>query len=301
MANAIAMGGEYDCKTASEFLNMLSPRHHFWQPTPSAWIFRGQAGDWPLEAKAYRSKGASFAEYGVACHVATGESGPRQSAYDTAFQQLMERFRAALDANGLVIPGPPPAMFEHGPMATAPGLRRSPSAIPSFALAQHFGLPTPLLDWSRRGYVAAYFSLPTTLSSNGRLYVWALRQDVLPTRVEFHEMGKDAGAAFMSIETAPRASNPNLHAQAGVFTFIEGTAAHDFTINRYVEQVAARLFTEDNSEQEHTFLVRLTLPASEAPKLRRLLAEEGVDGASMFPGYDGVVRAMKERTHWDNP
>ena len=46
-------------------------------------------------------------------------------------------------------------------------------------------------------------------------------------------------------------------------------------------------------------LHRLTLPVAEARRLLRLLSFEGVDGASMFPGADGVVRAMRERALWD--
>ncbi|MEI9948265.1 MAG: FRG domain-containing protein [Pseudomonadota bacterium] len=301
MANAIEVGGEYDCKTAEQFLDRLSPRYSSWQPTPSVWIFRGQAGDWPLLPKAYRCNGAKFAAYNVPCFIAPGETTPRQSAYNTAFDSLMTKFRVGMDANGLVIPSAQPPMFEHGPACAPPGQKLASGALPLFALAQHFGLPTPLLDWSRRAHVAAYFSLPSTRVPDGLLYVWALRQDVLPIRVDFQETGKDAESSFMTIETAPRSSNPNLHAQAGLFTFIQGTAAHDFTIQRYVEQVASTLFTDDKAKKEYTFLVRLTLPSSEAPKLRRLLAEEGIDGAAMFPGYDGVVRAMKERTLWDTP
>jgi hypothetical protein len=48
-------------------------------------------------------------------------------------------------------------------------------------------------------------------------------------------------------------------------------------------------------------LRRLTLPRTQAPTLLRLLANEGISGASMFPGADGVVRAMREESWWDRP
>ena len=44
----------------------------------------------------------------------------------------------------------------------------------------------------------------------------------------------------------------------------------------------------------------LRLPASESPALLRLLRTCGVDGATVFPGYAGVVRALEERRLWDD-
>jgi hypothetical protein len=46
-------------------------------------------------------------------------------------------------------------------------------------------------------------------------------------------------------------------------------------------------------------LRRLTLPRAEAAHLLWLLNLEGVHGLSMFPGADGVVRAMREEALWD--
>ena len=43
---------------------------------------------------------------------------------------------------------------------------------------------------------------------------------------------------------------------------------------------------------------KCTLPTSEANALLQLLSMNGVDGATLFPGYDGVARAVCERAHW---
>jgi hypothetical protein len=43
----------------------------------------------------------------------------------------------------------------------------------------------------------------------------------------------------------------------------------------------------------------VTLSVEQAPRLLRLLAYDGITGASMYPGTDGVVRAMRERSLWD--
>jgi hypothetical protein len=45
-------------------------------------------------------------------------------------------------------------------------------------------------------------------------------------------------------------------------------------------------------------LYRLTLPKSEARELLKLLAFQGYDGATMFPGLDGAVRSLSEQFLW---
>jgi len=61
-----------------------------------------------------------------------------------------------------------------------------------------------------------------------------------------------------------------------------------------LEFVATRLQEEHNI---HQYLVEFSMPVHESPKVLHLLAIEGVDAAALFPGYSGVVRAMKERAY----
>ena len=49
----------------------------------------------------------------------------------------------------------------------------------------------------------------------------------------------------------------------------------------------------------HPIFYQLCLPAEQAPHLPRLLAVQGIDAATVFPGFDGVVKALEERKYWD--
>jgi hypothetical protein len=91
---------------------------------------------------------------------------------------------------------------------------------------------------------------------------------------------------------APSAMNPNMRAQAGLFTIL--TSPDESSIERHFEMG----FVANDIPSP---LWRLSLPQGEARKLMRLLAYEGVDGASMFPGPDGVVKAMREAAIWNEP
>jgi hypothetical protein len=45
-------------------------------------------------------------------------------------------------------------------------------------------------------------------------------------------------------------------------------------------------------------LLQFTLPGAEADHLLWCLAKENVTGASLFPGYDGAARAVREKLLW---
>lgn len=165
-------------------------------------------------------------------------------------------------------------------------------AYPLMGLAQHHGLPTLLLDWTRRAPVAAYAAAssacdPSTTDKGDHLAIWALRAQ--PDQSFSCGRQEDYSTAMFQVYQAPAGTNPNLRAQAGLFTLVFG---YD---DPGVDTIVARR-GDDGPE-----LRRLTLPHSEAPKLLRLLANEGITGASMFPGADGVVRSMREESWWDRP
>jgi hypothetical protein len=264
---------------ADAFLTCLSPRHGRWND-PLGWIFRGHAdAEWELKSKAARTTSA-FEEFGV-----PGAASDWSSRSDMQ-NVLLETFRDGLNRAGMVIPMRAPRVRIPNEI-THPGAEPPREAFPLMALAQHHGLPTMLLDWTRRGWVAAYFAAveasdPRKPHKGTHLAVWALHRN------GFGKSWRDESIFY----DAPGGTNPNLNAQAGLFT-----------IHHEEDSPSLETFLLRRRASDATTPVpqRLSLPRSEAPKLLRLLAYEGVTGASLFPGADGVVKAMRERTLWDRP
>lgn len=281
--------------TAEELIDALRPNASRWSPSPSDWVFRGQRDwSWELLPAAFRPGAWKF--FRSPTHEPTVEPAVNEF-------RVLQAFLDGLDRAGLDVPNAIflPQLFEDG----APGLLSfplDPAALTLAALAQHYRIPTRLLDWTRVALNAAYFAAAGAAENlqNPKeehpecLSVWAFRS----------EFGKWCDEEFaknnintrkVRVAAAPRASNPNLHAQSGVFT--ESTEKDP--IERTVRELVQMLEPIGGQFPVANPLVRFDLPCSESPKLLRLLANEQIDGARMFPGREGVVLAMKERSLWD--
>lgn len=286
-----------ECTSAEDLLDNLSPRNNLWKPHPSPWVFRGQDGDWPLLPKSYRQDGQAYRDLGFRCTIPTGATADeREEVFATTQEIFIRDFRDILDRTGLPIPSRPPDLF-HGTARNEFNGEPAYAAYPQLALAQHLGLPTPLLDWSYRGVIAAYFAVPKASATADKMVVWGLRTDFITAYSRFMPNEKEVEGTVMSLETAPRSGNANLHAQAGLFTLMRGNAASTMTVDGFIELMCKKdptIYVTGSAP----LMRKLTLDMKHARELLRLLAIEGVDAASAFPGYDGVARCMKERSMW---
>ena len=292
-----------------ELLQCLSPHAPFWRPDPSVWVFRGHANDdWKLLASAHRDN--AFDAYVLPEKIRSSQTEWIRRSESELW--LLKKFSEGLGSAGLSIPIHAPTI-ERG-NETSFGGEPNRDAWPLRGLAQHHGLPTALLDWTGRARNAAYFAAAegaVDRSDSGHLAVWALRTDLLRyvTRDSFEAepvvglpITSSGYHCWLRLVRIAYANNPNMHAQSGLFTSTVGeyVLAVDKFILKLVHSETERLSKAPPTLQP-PFMWRFSLPTVEAPRLLRLLSYEGVTGAAMFPGCDGVAKALREQGLWDEP
>jgi hypothetical protein len=175
------------------------------------------------------------------------------------------------------------------------------SLLSILALAQHYGVPTRMLDWSLDPYVAAYFAAISAAATNcesGDLAIWAVGRILFEVNAIMLQDRSKVERLPIQFVSTPWADNGNAKAQRAVFLAyrqFDIDPEMNFDFRSYDDLLLSSLY---EGATEVPCLFRLTLSKSEAPELLRLLAFQGYDGATMFPGLDGAVKSLSEQFLW---
>jgi hypothetical protein len=165
------------------------------------------------------------------------------------------------------------------------------SVLSIMALAQHYGIPTRLLDWSYNPLVACYFAAVPTHTVAQNLCVWALDLSA------FQQIdSKHKAEVFLRFVSAPRSENANLLAQDGLFT-LYSTISFNWDAPRVANSID-QLASSWEGIRDIPILYKIELPRDEDQELLRQLRRYGITGARLFPGYAGVVKSLRERGAW---
>jgi hypothetical protein len=169
-----------------------------------------------------------------------------------------------------------------------------PESVPALALAQHYGLPTCLLDFTWNPYVAAYFAargLINFRAEKGRsVCVWIIYDGnlVLNQASERHDV---------ELLIPPASDNRTLQAQEGLFLWVPLVPESTSHLgNEYVTgagDTIDQLLSQSNSG---CLVTKLLIAQTKAPMLLHKIVKLGYDSARLFPNYEGAVRAVVDHT-----
>ena len=165
-----------------------------------------------------------------------------------------------------------------------------------WALGQHYGLATPLLDWSHSPYIATFFAFSSnTKPSTEKRSIYAIEINWLKKKEEeietkFKENNKEGLDHFFEKKRLPIISlvdpfledNPRIINQAGIFT----RAPILMPIDDWVEKFCIN---------EHTIhLYKINIANSERDSVLANLEYMNIHSASLFPDLSGASMYCNE-------
>lgn len=164
-----------------------------------------------------------------------------------------------------------------------------------WAIGQHYGLPTPLLDWTADPYIAAYFALHKKSEFNKYCIIYALNKKAQQligkkkhpkTKVE---LGKVRFIEFLDLTTTTDESqNKRLEMQKGRFTKALNGIDIETNVLNY-----ARKKTKIIKNEEIIF-IKIFIPTVLRDEVLKFLeTEKKITHGKLFPDYAGAVDICK--------
>ncbi len=295
------------CNSDQELFDVLQLGNPQWRTAKYGdIIYRGQANaEWQLSPSAFRPS----TKFGYRYLIQDGISGNPSTQARAEFLALKE-FANLADQIGLLVPGDSQIFRES---VESPALYRSwpnQEIWQTLAIAQHHGIPTRLLDFSFDPSTAAFFAalgltadIPTlgTKRTEAEFFaIWAV--DLRFIRLVQEITNNQSRIREISV---PRATNPNLHAQQGLF-LLDTQAAYSETDGEYLSLDSVLCSeveywknrpgdwpTDDPDSVYALPITKIVAPETIAKDLLRRIHRGGRNTAHLAPNYDGVVDALR--------
>ena len=220
--------------------------------------------------------------------------------------QILRDFYKMCDRHGLVIDNIDRIRSTFLDKVDLPTIMTSEHWLPKelwalASLAQHYGLPTRLLDWTHDIFIALYFSIEDYLEgreipvNTEHIVLWALD-------LKFLIMPNVLDLPLKLVQPIYH-GNENLKAQQGLFTlwqvrkkvdFKDGDKVIDMETKANRTPLDQLLLNLKNIQDkiEEPYLYGFMLPPDSAKELYRYLKNIGYDASRIYPGYNGVVKSL---------
>lgn len=146
-----------------------------------------------------------------------------------------------------------------------PYLDKNISKLELLALAQHYGLPTRLLDWTWNPLVALYFSVKDEFDYDSAIFVWE-KDFSGQLNPEFDPFKIDKIKLYIPLHFTKR-----IMAQSGIFS----------------------IQPNPNSEIVDTNISKIIIKKEIRLEIKKSLEKFGINQSTIFPDLDGVGEYVK--------
>ncbi len=281
----------------------------------NSWIFRGQSkSEYDLSPSAFRSSGKKELMFlnnaineGMTELMEIGKGTNNQA--EESVNRAMRLFHIMCSRQGLSLPDGSNinSVFinPNGYFLDSIGVDgiTNDSYLKLEAIAQHYGFPTTLLDWSFDPLCALYFAVVEALSrlaaedgsyslSDGCFSIWALNLDYFKNRIATAAKEDEDDVQELLICTYNYHNNRNIIAQKGLFTYVKRNSIVD---KRIVTDIVDKV-----NDVKEPILVKYNVSYRELLVAMDHLRKNYKTSDVFFPGYEGVVRSMKDYANYIN-
>lgn len=155
-------------------------------------------------------------------------------------------------------------------------VQKPTSFLEWLSVAQHYRLPTRLLDWSENPLVGLFFAVAEHFEDEGA--VWAMKPTVWQSLdIDIFRIEEEFITFF------PNAIDHRIISQKGCFT-IQTLKSDPYTLIP-VENLTEKLYFDE--------LIKIVIPASNKEFIMRELSVIGIGSDFLFPGLSGLCDQIK--------